>query len=206
MTQNPAFAPPVIDDNLPNTLLIGDSISIGYTLPVRSLLQGRCNILRPVTNCGPTIRGLAQIDDWLGDGTWSVIHFNFGLHDLKYMDGDQMADPPESGEQHVPIDDYEANLHTIVTRLKRTGAQIIWCTTTPVPAGASGRLKGDAARYNVAAARVAAAHELTINDLYSFALSRLDRIQKPADVHFTDEGSKELATQVAAAIEAALPS
>ena len=30
--------------------------------------------------------GLENIDKWLGDGKWDVIHFNFGLHDLKYVD------------------------------------------------------------------------------------------------------------------------
>jgi hypothetical protein len=202
MTENPAFAPPAADDALPNVLLIGDSISIGYTLAVRSLLQGRANVFRPAANCGPTIRGLAQLDDWLGDQSWSVIHFNFGLHDLKYIDDEgQMADPPESGQQHVPIGEYEDNLDRIVKRLRTTEAELIWCSTTPVPAGSAGRLQGDGARYNVAAARVAAAHTLAVDDLYTFALERLDSIQMPANVHFSDEGSAELATQVVASIQ-----
>ena len=29
--------------------------------------------------------GLTGIDEWLGDDPWDVIHFNWGLHDLKYM-------------------------------------------------------------------------------------------------------------------------
>jgi hypothetical protein len=48
-------------------------------------LKGKANVHRPRTNCGPTITGLKQIDKWLGDGKWDVIHFNWGLHDLKYM-------------------------------------------------------------------------------------------------------------------------
>lgn len=205
MTENPAFTPPVVDDALPNVLLIGDSISIGYTLAVRASLHGRANVFRPATNCGATIRGVEQLDDWLGDRAWTVIHFNFGLHDLKYVDADgQMANPPESGTQFVPIETYEANLDQIVTRLQATGARLIWCSTTPVPAGSNGRLQGDGARYNVAAARVASAHGLAVNDLYAFALARLDAIQQPANVHFTDAGSAELATQVVASIEAAL--
>ena len=70
---------------LPRVLLIGDSISIGYTLPTRELLKGKANVHRIPTNGGPTIRGLVQIDSWLGDGKWDVIHFNWGLHDLKFM-------------------------------------------------------------------------------------------------------------------------
>lgn len=201
MPTNPAFDKPTPDPSLPNVLLIGDSISIGYTLPVRELLRGKANVYRPPVNCGPTTRGLEQIDDWLGEENWTVIHFNFGLHDLKYVDASGgMADPPESGNQLVPIDDYERNLDRIVTRLESTGAHLIWCATTPVPAGSAGRIKGDADRYNEAASRVAAAHDLAVNDLYTFALSRLPTIQRPENVHFTDDGSAVLAARVAESI------
>ncbi len=73
---NPAMA--AVEDvaGLPRVLLIGDSISIGYTVPVRKLLEGKANVHRPRTNCGPTTRGVQAIDEWLGDGKWDVIHFN----------------------------------------------------------------------------------------------------------------------------------
>jgi acyl-CoA thioesterase-1 len=94
MPDNPAFTLPDLDSTLPNILLIGDSISIGYTLPVRRQLKGRANVFRPPINCGATIRGLELLEEWLGDREWAVIHFNFGLHDLKYVDeSGQMADP-----------------------------------------------------------------------------------------------------------------
>jgi hypothetical protein len=73
------------EPGLPRVLLIGDSISIGYTLEVRALLQGRANVHRIPVNGGATEVGLANIEDWLGDGNWDVIHFNFGLHDAKYV-------------------------------------------------------------------------------------------------------------------------
>ena len=82
---NPAMQPVEDKEGLPRVLLIGDSISIGYTVPVRKLLEGKVNVHRPLTNCGPTTRGLQGIDQWLGDGKWDVIHFNWGLHDLKRM-------------------------------------------------------------------------------------------------------------------------
>ena len=201
MPDNPAMTLPDIDPALPNVLLIGDSISVGYTLPVRNQLKGQANVFRPLINGGPTIRGLELLDEWLGDTDWSVIHFNFGLHDLKYMDKEGgMANPPESGTQQVPIDEYESNLDKIVVRLKQTGAHLIWCNTTPIPEGSSGRIKGDADRYNEAASRVAAKHNLAVNDLYSFALERLDSIQRPANVHFSDDGSAVLGSQVVVAI------
>ena len=63
---------------LPRVLLIGDSISIGYTLPTRALLKGKVNLHRIPTNGGPTIKWLEHIDAWLGKKKWDVIHFNWG--------------------------------------------------------------------------------------------------------------------------------
>ena len=198
-----AFQPIADDPNLPRVLLLGDSISIGYTQPVRELLKGRANVHRPPANCGPTTLGLEEIDAWLGTRAWDVIHFNWGLHDLKYFgpNGENLADPGAVGSlQQVPVDQYEVNLRKLTVRLKETGARLIWCSTTPVPAGAAGRVEGDSARYNEAAARVMKSQGIPTNDLFAFAKARLDEIQRPANVHFTPEGSRQLAQEVARAI------
>ena len=76
--QRPAPFQPITDDpSLPRVLIIGDSISIGYTLPLRAALKGVANVHRPPTNCAHTWRGLEKIDEWLGDGKWDLIHFNW---------------------------------------------------------------------------------------------------------------------------------
>ena len=67
-TPNPAFAEVEDVAGLPRVLLIGDSISIGYTVPVREALKGMVNVHRPKANCGPTSTALKSIDAWLGDG------------------------------------------------------------------------------------------------------------------------------------------
>lgn len=201
---NPAFAKVVDDPQLPRVLLIGDSISIGYTLPVRELLKGKANVHRPATNCGPTTRGLAEIDEWLGEGDWDVIHFNWGLHDLKYINDNGALTDVGNGTQQVPLDEYEKNLKALVKRLQQTGAKLIWRSTTPVPEGAQGRVVGDASRYNAVAAQIMAEAGIPIDDQYAFCLPRLEQIQRPANVHFTPEGSQELAKQAVAAIERAL--
>jgi hypothetical protein len=192
---------------LPRVLILGDSISMGYTPHVQKLLDGKAVVVRPDENCGPTTRGLERLDDWLGDATWDAIHFNFGLHDLKYINaqGDRVS--PDDGLIQVPVEQYQANLLEIVKRLRETQAKLIWCTTTPVPDGALGRRQGDAKRYNAAAANVmrrSLGEERIIHDLYSFALARQAELQRPADVHFTDEGSLALAQEVAAVIERTL--
>src|SRR5258708_7596291 len=81
----PCVVAPIDDQpGLPRVLLIGDSISKSYTLPVREFLKGKVNLCRMPANGGPTIRGLANIDKWLATGgtdkKWDVIHFNFGIH------------------------------------------------------------------------------------------------------------------------------
>ncbi len=194
---NPALAPVTDDPALPRVLLIGDSISIGYTYPVRTLLAGKANLHRIPTNGGPTTRGLEEIDKWLADGKWDVIHFNWGLHDLRLM---------ENGLHQVAIGDYEKNLRKLVARLKETGAKLIWASTTPVPEGklSPPRRPEDVPRYNAVAAAVMRENGVAINDLYGFALPRLGEIQRPANVHFTEAGSVKLAEPVAAAILKAL--
>ena len=188
---NPAFARVADDPALPRVLLIGDSISIGYTVPTRAALAGKANLHRALTNCGPTIRGLEGIDQWLGDGRWDVIHFNWGLHDLRKSEG----------KHQVPIDEYEKNLCQLVGRLEKTGATLIWCNTTPVPEGCSPpRTDEDVVAYNAVAKKVMDENKIVINDLYAFALPKLEKIQRPANVHFLPEGSAVLAQQVAVAI------
>jgi len=190
---------PAVEDTpgLSRVLLIGDSISIGYTLPVRKLLAGKANVHRITGNAGPSSNGVFLIDSWLGQQKWDVIHFNFGLHDLKRLD---------DGIQQVPIEAYERYLRLIVQRLKRTGARLIWASTTPVPEGkvSPPRVPGDVHTYNARAGRIMKESGIAINDLYAFALPRLSEIQMPVNVHFTPAGSELLGKQVAGEIEQAL--
>jgi lysophospholipase L1-like esterase len=187
------------DPSLPRVLIIGDSISIGYSIPVRKLLAGKANVHRVPGNAGPSSNGVYLIDSWLGNGKpWDVIHFNFGLHDLKRL---------SDGKQQVPPDAYERYLRVLVDRLKKTGAKLVYATTTPVPEGkvSPQRVPADVGIYNGIAVRVMRENGIPVNDLYAFALPRLTQIQEPVNVHFTAAGSNALAEQVAKFIEPALP-
>jgi len=201
---HPALRPVEAVPGRPRVLLIGDSISMGYTVPVRQRLKGKANVHHPPANCGPTTRGLQHLDAWLGEKPWDVIHFNFGLHDLKYIDEKGRLAAVRKGTQQVPIEAYRKNLERIVQRLRKTGAALIWASTTPVPEGSLGRVRGAAARYHAVAAEVMKARGIAVDDLYGFALPRLEKIQRPKNVHFTPEGSKALAEQVASHILKAL--
>jgi hypothetical protein len=201
---NPAFAPVEDVPGLPRVLLIGDSISIGYTVAVQELLKGKANVHRIPTNGGPTSNGVEKVNEWLGDSTWDVIHFNFGLHDLVYMgpDGARLVEPSLPGATHqVPLAVYEKNLTTIVQQLQATGAKVIWCNTTPVPEGTKGRVADESIQFNHIAAKVMQAANVPTNDLHSHAKAKLTEVQLPANVHFTREGSYYLAEKVASEIQ-----
>ncbi len=184
------------DPKLPHVLLIGDSISIGYTAATQKSLAGKAHVHRIPENGGPTSNGMKKIKKWLGTGKWDVIHFNWGLHDIKLGEG----------KHQVPIDDYEKNLRELVKTMKGTGAKLIWATTTPVPEGKTNPLRKnqDVIDYNQVAKKIMDDNGIAVNDLYAFALPQLDKIQLKVNVHFTEKGSSLLADRVAAAIESAL--
>ncbi|MEP6669065.1 MAG: SGNH/GDSL hydrolase family protein [Chthoniobacter sp.] len=194
----PAALAPIQDQaGLPRVLLIGDSISIGYTQPVRDLLKDKANVHRIPANGGPTKRTLEAIDKWLGDGHWDVIHFNWGIHDLKIM---------PDGKRQVEPADYEKNLRTLVAKLKATGAKLIWATTTPIPDGElnPSRAFGKVPEYNEIAQRVMKENGVAIDDLNTAITPHLGEMQNPKDVHYKPEGYALLAKQVAASIESQL--
>jgi acyl-CoA thioesterase-1 len=198
LSRLPELAPIRDVPGLPRVLLIGDSISIGYTLPVRRLLEGKANVHRIPFNGGSTEDGLATIEESLDGGRWDVIHFNWGLHDLKVMpDGHRQVGPAEYGR----------NLRVLVRRLRATGARLIWATTTPVPdhAPETDRRPGDVAAYNRIALAVMRENGVEVDDLNAEVAPRLAEMQRPRNVHFTRAGYEFLGRKVAGTIEAALP-
>lgn len=138
-----------------------------------------------------------------------MIHFNWGLHDLCYRSPESKAQGNRdkvNGKQSVPIEEYEKNLEAIVGRLEKTGARLIFATTTVVPEGEVGRVVGDDERYNTAAVRLMQKHGVVINDLHATSKAfPAHFFVGPGNVHFTNQGSEALAEQVMAAIETALP-
>lgn len=193
----PIFAPMQEEAGLPRVLLIGDSISMYYTPQVRQQLARKANVYRIPDNGKSTRYGVENIKYWLGDGNWSVIHFNFGLHDIVVM---------PDGKRQVSIEDYERNLRDLVKILSGTGAKLIWATTTPVPEGSRNRHEADAVAYNAVARKVMDGNHVPVNDLHRFIETRPNRenLMLPANVHYRAEGSVELGIEVARNILEAL--
>ena len=174
------------DPKLPRVLLIGDSVSRGYTLPARVALERKANVHRAPENCGPTANGIKKMDIWLGEGKWDVIHFNFGIHDRK-----------------TSAKDYEDRLELIVKQLKATGAKLIWASTTPIPPDTKDGPEATTAiiEKNRIAADIMKKNMVHVNDLFDFITPQLSKVQNPMDVHFKGEGYDMLGKQVALKIE-----
>lgn len=174
--------------NLPRVLLIGDSVSRAYTQTVRKELDGVANVHRAPANCGPTASGIKNIEVWLGTGKWDVIHFNFGIHD-----------------RNTAPADYTARLEQLVERMKKTGARLMWATTTPIPDTADGKQKASSIiEKNNLAAEIMARQQVAVDDLYNAIKPHLDKLQNPNDVHFNAEGNEFLGKAAAAAIKTLL--
>ena len=172
------------DPKLPRILLIGDSVSRGYTQPTRKALAGKANVHRAPANCGPTASGLKNLDAWLGAGKWDVIHFNFGIHD-----------------RATPAADYVKRLEEIVVRLEKTGAKLIWASTTPIPDNpAQKQTAVSIVEKNALAAEVMKKHGIPTDDLFGAMTPRLKEFQPPLDVHFTGAGYDFLGATVGEAI------
>ncbi|MCA8998946.1 MAG: VCBS repeat-containing protein [Planctomycetaceae bacterium] len=189
---NPAFED--IDDRpgLPRMLIIGDSISIGYTLPLRAELVDVANVHRVLTNAGSTTKGLGQVDSWTNGEDWDLILFNFGLHDLKYVDALGNFASPDTGFHQNSPGQYQANLELIAQRLLSTGATLVWANTTYVPQGTLGRVSGEELIYNSLAENVMDSFGIPTIDLHTLTATELRIDQLPQDVHFTDTGSRKL--------------
>ena len=176
------------DPKLPRVLLIGDSVSRGYTQAVRKALAGKVNVHRAPANCGPTASGVKNMDVWLGDGKWDVIHFNFGIHD-----------------RATPLADYTQRLEQLIERMQKTGAKLVWASTTPIPDNpVQKQTAASIVERNQAALEVMQKHGVAIDDLFTAITPHLATMQNPNDVHFNGPGYDFLGQQVATALQAAL--
>jgi acyl-CoA thioesterase-1 len=201
-----------VDPALPNVLLLGDSISLGYAPLVAKKLAGKANVFRikgseqaTVKIVGglrlDTVAAREHLSDWLGDRKWAVIHFNWGLHDLKLDDRDACQ---------VLLADYQKNIHLLIQRLKTANAVLIWASTTPIPPGVDRRGGGIRRRpeseipYNAAAKKIMEENKIDIDDLHALVAPRLKELQRPGNVHFLQEGNEVLSDQAAGLIETAL--
>lgn len=175
------------DERVPRVLILGDII---YQQPARDAakeLMGKVEVVFASIQPGEvrnTHTALASLDELLGDGNWDVIHFNFGLADLVYrapgMKSFRVMARHAGGVRATTPEQYETNLRELTTRLKATGARLIWASTTPIRHSTSNVFEmGSEIKYNAIAARVMAKENVPTNDMYSHVKSLID-MTKPA--------------------------
>lgn len=184
------------DPDLPRILIIGDSISRGYTLPVRHELAGTANVVRVPENAGSSRNGLSQLDTWLNrNGRYDIIFVNFGIHDRR-----------------MDVNEYRQNIAAITKRLKQHAEKVYWVNTTPIPDAfpkPADYMKPEAYRYyrkyasglrddelNENAKLVMTELGVDVLDLDQYV--KANAIEQLArDVHFTEPGYQALGHRIA---------
>ena len=185
----------------PKILIVGDSISLGYTPYVREDLQGIAQVYHNRGNAQHTGTGLDSIETWIGTKDWDIIQFNWGLWDLCYRHPDSKTQGNRDkvhGTITYELEDYGKNLDSIVQWMKaKSDAKLIFVTTTYVPEDEAGRYQEDAIRYNQLAKRIMEENGVVINDIYE-ASRRIHRHygKDSGDVHYLPEGYQALAKEI----------
>ncbi len=183
-------------DELPKVLLIGDSIMQGYFSSVQSHLAGKMAAYQPDPGSGQTREALWKSDSWVVQQDWDVIHFNWGLHDVYTMSAGTTPGVPS-----VLIDEYEDNLNILVPKLLATGAELVWCSTTPSYDSEPAFRESDILAYNAVAKTIMDSYGIPINDLHDYAATLQPAYQQSTgNIHFSAAGSALLGEQVANAV------
>ncbi len=181
-------------------LVIGDSISMGYTPHLAAAVAGRATATHPPENCGHSRFVRERIETWVGAGGWDVITVNAGLHDIRRS--------RPNGTLQVPLAEYRDNMENVLSFVTNQARNVIWVTTTPVleerqrVAQSFDRLNSDIHAYNAAARAIAEALSLPVCDLHGWVLAQgAAETLRQDGVHLTDEGYAGAAGYLVAAIE-----
>lgn len=184
-----------------NLLLIGDSIRMFYSSCLKKELGQDYNVFEPEENCRFAAYTLNSLRHWLPNfPTPDIIHWNNGLWDTAVIYKEDGC--------FTPIDVYLDNMQKILRELKKTGAKIIFATSTPVsdkkkflpgpmpPAG----FNEDIMRYNDAVVNAFANEGVIINDLFSLIYEDREKYISDDMIHPNEEGRIVLTKAVADAV------
>lgn len=183
-------------------LLLGDSIMYGakgirgYGYYVKQSFNGQAEVYLPTDNC-QDIRYLCSFVDELIPqvvGGMDIIHWNSGLWDVLHFAGNP--------KPYTDIKTYGQHIDKFyqVLKQKYPMARIFFATTTPVQEHlqrtTSYRRNSEIIEYNSLAKSVLQGKVDSLDDLFSVA-SRLGDDYRASDgLHFSEEGSKQLAIAV----------
>ncbi len=186
-----AERPATLNPALPNVLLVGDSITRAYFPDVVTLLAGKANVYLFATSaCSGDPRLPTQLNEFftMEHLTFSVIHFNNGMHGWEYSEAE-----------------YSAGLPALVRALQQgaSGSTLIWASTTPVHTAADfGASNERINARNAAALSQMKSAGIPVDD-QNLLMSLHDDLHRD-NVHYKSEGSQIQAKQVAQVIGVSL--
>jgi hypothetical protein len=162
---------------LPRVLLLGGPLGGRGLGPVRKTLKGIANVHQSGAGWENTDTVLENLDELLGpyqwDRTrWTVIYFNFGIGDLRLV----------NGKNRIPLEKYTRNLQAILARLESTHAKLIWAT---IPPPRQDRPRPDIrvediSQYNAASIKIMGQNKIEINNLAALVPPKLQGQSAPA--------------------------
>ena len=166
-------------------LIIGDSISIGYSPHVINELCSQGHFVTRINvNGGPASKGLANIDSWLGGTHWDLVTFNFGYWDMVRPDIDEEV-------KELALEQYAEKLPLIAEKIKLKSDKAIFFTTTS-PHNSPYHSDISAQEFNSAAIdALTGIDNLTIYDLHAESVNFYNYLL-PDGYHYNVLGYSEL--------------
>ena len=185
--------------DLPQILLLGDSIRMSYQPNVARLLDGKAVVVGPADNCQYSLFTLSSIDRWIGQlGSPDLVHWNNGIHDVGYN--------PDRSPVQMPIDMYRANLEFILERLTALTPSVIWATMTPVHPDRPFRdsewswRNEEIDQYNEVARELMQSRHVPINDLHALVWADVSTLLSEDQLHLSEAGQSACAEAVVNAV------
>lgn len=188
-----------------NCLIIGDSISIGYSPWVATMLGNDYQVQHAPwdhadggaldSKYGFQCLQLFLLTAMLEPTSYDVIIFNFGMHDINY--GGKWL------EEYTPPNDYSNNLRKIKSVLLSTGVKVGYVLTTPVPYNVT--LNNRVKQYNSIASHVMSEEpKVATADLYTWVVEACGDppylhciiADKQPSPHYTSQGYQYLSQRV----------
>lgn len=176
-------------------LLLGDSIRLNYMPMVCKNLYGRAEVYGPTDNCRYAKYTLWCLSDWLGlcGDAPDVVHWNNGIWDITKYNGYELF---------TPVEEYIETLGRILRDLQKTGAHIIFATSTPVRDQNPIQANIDIDYYNSRAVHFMQTKGVEINDLNGFVRPHVEEYIDASDfTHLNKEGIKQVGNRVTQVLE-----
>lgn len=179
-------------DGRTTALIVGDSISIGYTPKIKSEFPS-IQVIHNECNAQGTRKGKLNIERWAAHSSrWSFCTINHGMWDLE-----------KNSPQTTEIEEYLRNLEFEVNTLKAVCDVIIFNTTTRIPVNANAFRRDELDTFNQEAVNLMNSLNISICDLKTVSETIVDKHIKASvqnDVHYTQEGYDVLGLALAECI------